>query len=208
MDKSATGSVNFFFGSSLKVTRTMRRGLGRQRSPASSLRVRSALLAACVFPALVTASGASAHVVPVPQFVPTGVVTTLDFAVPNERPEPMSGVTISVPAGFQIVRARPTAGWTATLDGSTSTWRGGPLAHLAIETFRLDVDVTASPGPATLDSLQLYPSGASVSWPATLTVVPGQADEEALSIRWGVIAAIVGAGLVVAACIVVLARRS
>jgi len=169
--------------------------------------VRLALLAACIFAALVTSSGTSAHVVPVPQFLPTGVVTTLDFAVPNERPEPMSGVTISVPAGFQIVRARPTAGWTATVDDATSTWQGGPLAHLSIETFRLDVDVTAPPGLATLDTLQLYPSGARASWPATLTVVPGQVGEEAQSAGWGVIAAIVGVGILVAGCIVVLAWR-
>ena len=168
--------------------------------------MRSVLVAAFVFAtALVASSAASAHVVPVPQFFPTGVVTTLDFAVPNERPEPMSGVAIRVPAGFQIVRAHPIAGWTATLDGSTSTWRGGPLAHLSIETFRLDVDVTAHPGPATLDTVQLYPSGAKVSWPATLTVVPGQAGEEAQGGSWGVIAAIVGIGLLVTASIAVLA---
>jgi len=170
--------------------------------------VRSVLLAAFVFAAALGAAGvASAHVVPVPQFLPTGVVTTLDFAVPNERPEPMSGVIISAPAGFRIVQAHPVAGWTATLDGSTSTWRGGPLAHLSIETFRLDVDVAADPGPATLDTVLLYPSGARVSWPATLTVVPGHAGEETESGRWGVIAAIVGVGLLVAASIAVLAWR-
>ena len=32
----------------------------------------------------------------------------------NERREPMSGVTISVPAGFRIVRAHPLAGWAAS----------------------------------------------------------------------------------------------
>jgi hypothetical protein len=169
--------------------------------------VRSALLAATVFSALAMSSGASAHVVPVPQALPTGVVTTMDFAVPNERPEPMSGVTISVPAGLQIVRAHPTEGWTAKLNGSSSTWRGGPLAHLSIENFRLDVDVTASPGPASLDTKLLYPSGASVRWPATLTVVLGPVDKEAQSVAWGVIAAIVGAGLLVAVCIAVLAWR-
>ncbi len=169
--------------------------------------MRPAVAAVCVLAAsLVTSSGAPAHVVPVPQVLPTGVVTTLDFAVPNERPEPMSGVTISVPAGLDIVRAHPTAGWTATLDGTTSTWRGGPLAHLSIENFRLDVDVTAVPGQATLDTLQLYPSGATVTWPATLTVVPGP-DEQAQSVVWGLIAAIVGAGLLIAACVVVLAWR-
>ena len=170
--------------------------------------MRPALIASCVLAVLGTASGADAHVVPVPQFLPSGVVTTMDFAVPNERPEPMSGVTISVPAGLEIVRAQPTAGWTATVDGSTTTWQGGPLAHLAIENFSLDVDVTASPGPATLDTLLLYPSGAKVTWPATLTVVAGPVDEGTQGVGWGVITAIVGAGLLVAACIVVVAWRA
>ena len=42
-------------------------------------------------------SAASGHVVPVPQLLATGAVTTMSFAVPNERPEPMSGVTVSFP---------------------------------------------------------------------------------------------------------------
>lgn len=127
--------------------------------------------------------------------------------MPNERGEPMSGVTVSVPAGFRIVQARPTAGWNATVDGSTSTWRGGPLAHLAIETFRLVVDVTSAPGPATLDTIQLYPSGATVDWPATLTVVPGPDDEQSQSVGWALIAAIVGVGLVVIAGVALPAWR-
>jgi hypothetical protein len=154
---------------------------------------------------LVTSSGASAHVVPVPQLLARGMVTTVGFAVPNERPEPMSGVTIRVPARFRIVRAHPTAGWSATVDGSTSTWRGGPLAHLTVETFRLDVDVTASPGPVTLDTLQLYPSGATVNWPATLTVVPGAEDESEQNVRWILAAGI--PGLVVIAGVALLALR-
>ena len=133
------------------------------------------------------------------------MVTTMSFAVPNERPEPMSGVTIGVPAGFRIVYAHPTAGWSATIDGSTSTWRGGPLAHLTVETFRLDVDVTASPGPVTLDTLQLYPSGATVDWPATLTVVPGAEVESGQNIGWILSAGI--AGLVVIAGVALLALR-
>ena len=160
-----------------------------------------------VVAALVVASTASAHVVPVPQFLATGAVTTMSFAVPNERPEPMSAVTVSVPADVRIVRAHPTAGWTATLDGSTATWRGGPLAHLTVETFRLDVDVSAPPGPVTLTTRELYPSGATVDWPATLTVVPGSQDEASGSIDWGWTAAIVGVGLIFVAGLAVLAWR-
>jgi hypothetical protein len=170
--------------------------------------VRRTALALCsLVVALVTSSSASGHVVPVPQFLPTGMVTTVSFAVPNERPEPMSGVTISVPAGFRIVGAHPLAGWAETVAGAKATWRGGPLAHLAVETFLLDVEVTAPPGLVTLDTLQLYPSGASVNWPASLTVVPGAGDEEPESVGWGLIAAIAGVGLIFIAGLAVLAWR-
>jgi hypothetical protein len=120
----------------------------------------------------------------------------MSFAVPNERREPMSGVSVSVPAHVRIVRAHPTAGWTATLDGPTATWRGGPLAYLSLETFRLDVDVSAPPGPVRLNTRELYPSGATLDWPATLTVVPGQQDERSGTVAWSWLAAIVGVGVI------------
>ncbi len=169
--------------------------------------MRLAASVVCLFVATLVLSGAaSGHVVPVPQFLPTGTVTTMSFAVPNERPEPMSGVIVTVPAGVRIVRARPVAGWTATVDASTSTWRGGPLAHLAIETFRLDVDVSAPPGPVTLNTRELYPSGATVDWPATLTVIPGP-DDDRSGAGWGWLAAIAGTGLVFVAGLATLAWR-
>lgn len=170
--------------------------------------MRLAASVACLFVATLVLSGAaSGHVVPVPQFLPTGTVTTMSFAVPNERPEPMSGVVVSVPAGVRIVRARPMAGWTATVDDSTATWRGGRIAHLAIETFRLDVDVSARPGPVTLNTRERYPSGATVDWPATLTVVPGPDDGESERVGWGWIAAIAGTGLVFVAGLAAVAWR-
>ena len=97
-------------------------------------------------------------------------------------------------------------GWTATVDRSTATWRGGPLAHLAIETFRLDVDVSARPGSVTLNTRELYRSGATVDWPATLTVVPGP-DDGRSEVGWGWFAAIGGAGLVFAAGLAALVWR-
>ena len=169
--------------------------------------MRLAASVACLFVATLVLSGAAqGHVVPVPQFLPTGTVTTMSFAVPNERPEPMSGVIVSVPAGVRIVRAHPVKGWTPTVDGSTATWRGGPLAHLAIETFLLDVDVSARPGSVTLNTRELYRSGATVDWPATLTVVPGP-DDGRSEVGWGWFAAIGGAGLVFAAGLAALVWR-
>jgi hypothetical protein len=123
--------------------------------------------------ALAWSGPAAGHVVPVPQSIRSGTVVPLSLAVPNERPEPMSAFTATVPAGFRILDARPVDGWMAEVDGDTARWRGGPLAHLSIETFVVRVDVTADPGAATLDLRQLYPSGAQVMWPGDLTVIPG-----------------------------------
>ncbi len=92
-------------------------------------------------------------------------------------------------------------------DGFDGDLEGGALAHLSIETFRLDVDVTAPPGLTTLDTLLLYPSRATVSWPATLTVVPGQDDEQTQGVAWALIAATAGAGLSVAIGVIALAWR-
>jgi hypothetical protein len=75
------------------------------------------------------------------------------------------------------------------------------------ETFRLDVDVSARPGPVTLNTRELYPSGATVNWPATLTVVPGPDDGQSESVGWHWIAAIVGLGLIFIAGLAVLAWR-
>ena len=169
--------------------------------------MRLAASVACLFVASLVLSGAAqGHVVPVPQFLPTGTVTTMSFAVPNERPEPMSAVIVSVPASVRIVRAHPVKGWTATVDDSTATWRGGPLAHLTIEAFRLDVDVSARPGPVTLNTRELYPGGARVDWPATLTVVPGP-DDDRSEVGWGWFAAIAGTGLVFVAGLAALVWR-
>jgi hypothetical protein len=53
--------------------------------------------------------------------------------------------------------------------------------------------------------LQLYPSGETVKWPASLTVVPGPEDERSQSLAWALAAVI--AGLVVVAGVAVLAWR-
>jgi hypothetical protein len=135
--------------------------------------LRAALAFGIAVSALAWSGEAAGHVVPVPQSVRTGTVVPLRLAVPNERPEPMNGFTATVPSGFHIVDARPAAGWAADVDGDTVRWRGGPLAHLSIETFVVRIDVTADPGAVTLDMRQLYPSGAQVTWSGDLTVAPG-----------------------------------
>ena len=59
----------------------------------------------------------------------------------------------------------------------------------------------------TLNTRELYPSGATVDWPATLTVVPGPNDDKSESVAWGWIVAIAGVGLIFIAGLAILAWR-
>ena len=96
------------------------------------------------------------------------------------------------------------------MDGNTVRWRGGPLAHLSIETFVVRVDVTADPGAATLDLRQLYPSGAQVAWPGHLTVVPGpesSAGETSKSLSALAVIGVVGLSVLVGLGALVRRRR-
>ena len=85
-------------------------------------------LAISVCSALVLAGTASAHVVATPGFLPSGSSESITFSGPNERDDPMTAFSLTAPAGFTIEHAHEVAGWDESVDGSTATWTGGPLA--------------------------------------------------------------------------------
>jgi hypothetical protein len=164
--------------------------------------VRAATLVTCVSAAALACCGAaSAHLIPDPQFVATGGVSMLHLTGPNERQEPMTGLAVSVPSGLRIVRALPSAGWTPSVEGSTATWRGGPLAYWVEGTFTLELDVTLPPGQVTFETYQLYASDERVTWPVTLTIVPGDEPSQNLgrALAAGVVGLVVTVGLVLLA---------
>jgi hypothetical protein len=168
--------------------------------------VRPAALAACVLASALTWCGAAgAHLIPEPQFVTTGGVSTLSLAGPNERQEPMTGLAVTLPSGLRIVRALSSDAWSATVDGATATWRGGPLPYLAEAAFVLEVDVSAPPGQVAFETVQLYEGGERVTWPVTLTVLPGPDDGPAENLAWALAAGV--AGLAVTAGLAALAWR-
>jgi hypothetical protein len=167
--------------------------------------VRLGALAACALAAALAWTGrADAHLVPDPQYVPSGSASTIRLAGPNERRQPMTGLTVTVPDGVRIVHAHRAPGWTPRVDGSTATWTGGPLEYLADATFRLHLDVSADPGSVTLETHQLYPGGARVTWPVRLTIVPGENTPSA-QLGWAL--AVGAAGLLVTVAVVLLAWR-
>jgi uncharacterized protein YcnI len=130
--------------------------------------------------ALVLVGQATAHVVATPSFVTGGSTSTLTFAAPNERDVPMTGLAVTVPAGFTIVEARPAGAWHASVGGQTATWRGGRLVPKGTHSFSLDVKARTEAGTVELEAEQTYPDRGTVRWPISLTVVPGAKPSENL----------------------------
>lgn len=170
------------------------------------MRVRPAALAACALAAAhVWCGTALAHVLPQPQFVVAGGVSTLSLAGPNERDAQMTGLSVTVPEGLRIVAARDVGAWRATVDERSAIWTGGSLAPMAEASFELELDVSAEPGTLVLETTQLYPDGQAVPWPVSVTVLPAPGEAPGQNLGWALAAG--GAGLVVTAGLAVLAWR-
>jgi uncharacterized protein YcnI len=161
-------------------------------------------LAISICSALALTGAASAHVFPTPQFIASGSTGDISLDVPNERKEPMTGFTITAGEGLTIEHAHPNDGWAEELSGSTASWTGGSIPHLAQTTFGISLRADAPPGPVAMQAEQLYDSGAVVRWPVSLTVVPA----EETSSQNLALAAVVGLmGLLVVAAVAMVAWR-
>ncbi len=161
----------------------------------------SLAISVCSALALGLAPPASAHVVAMPPFVAAGGDATISLSAPNERSEPMTGFTVTVPSGFAIFDAHA-PGWTATVEGSTATWTGSTLSAGAEAEFVVQIEGPPEPGPAELEAEQLYPGGEIVRWPVALTVVPAAESPSqnlALAAAVGLIGLLVVAGIVAVA---------
>ena len=122
--------------------------------------------------ALAAAGAASAHVIPTPNYIPSEGTERISFSGLNERERPMTGFTLTAPAGLEIEHAHPVPGWTEQWSASKATWTGGPLAPAANATFGLTLKATGKPGIVLMQAEQHYPGGGIVPWPVPLTVVP------------------------------------
>ena len=164
-------------------------------------------LAISVCSALVLAGTASAHVVATPGFLPSGSSESITFSGPNERDDPMTGFTLSVPNGLEIEHAHEVTGWEASMDESTATWNGGSLATDIELGFGMTLKADTEPGVVELQAQQLYADGSVVSWPVALTITPateGSSQNLALA---GVVA-LIGVLAVVAIAMLAWRRRT
>jgi hypothetical protein len=164
-------------------------------------------LAISVCSALVIAGTASAHVVATPTFLPSGSSESITFTGPNERDDPMTAFTLTVPSGLEIEHAHEVDGWDETVEGSTATWLGGPLAPEAEVGFGMTLKADAEPGVAELRAQQRYADGRTVSWPVTLTITPAT-ESPSQNLALAGVVALIGVLAVVAIAMLVWRRRS
>jgi hypothetical protein len=159
-------------------------------------------LAISVCSALALAGPAGAHIDATPAFIPADGIETISLVAHNDRALEMDAFAVSVSPGLRIESVGDVEGWSGSIDGSTATWTGGRLAGGEDETFNLDLEAVAEPGPVSLEVAQQYPDDRSASWPVTLTVVP--ADEASTGVWLYVVVAV---GLVLAGAGALLAWR-
>ena len=167
----------------------------------------SLAISVCSALALLVADAASAHVVAEPTYVAKGSSQAIIFSGPNERKQPMTAFTLTVPAGLEIAHAHPVDGWTEESTGSAATWTGGSLAPRADIPFRVTLKATADPGLLQVQAKQRYPDGGIVSWPVAITILPAKASPSQNLALAGVVG-LIGLLLVVAVAMLAWRRRS
>ena len=64
----------------------------------------------------------------------------------------MTGFTLSVPAGVEIEHAHEVTGWDESVDDSTATWNGGPLATGTELGFGMTLKADVEPGVVELQA--------------------------------------------------------
>ena len=156
---------------------------------------------------LLLASPAAAHVIAAPAFVPSGGSESVTFSGPNEREVPMTAFALTVPEGLEIAHAHEIEGWDESIDGSTATWLGGPLAPDAEIGFGITLEADVEPGVVELQAVQRYRDGGEVSWPVALTITP--ADESpSQNLALAGVVGLIGVLLVAAVAMLAWRRRS
>ncbi len=126
--------------------------------------------------ALALPAAALAHVTVLPAFLADGERATLTFTAPNERATHVfTGMAVIAPAGIELTRVPPPAGWTLTVAGSTATWAGGDAKAGVEPQFRIAARTDLTPGSVSFRAVQRYEDGATVRWTVAFTVVPSPA---------------------------------
>jgi uncharacterized protein YcnI len=157
--------------------------------------------------ALFWAGTAAAHVVAMPAFLASGSAESITFDAPNERDDPMTAFSVTVPAGLEIEHAHVVEGWNERVDGSTATWTGGSLASRATADFGMTLKADGDPGLVELQAEQRYGDGGVVTWPVDFTIIPA-AETPSQNLALAGVVGLIGVLVVVAVAMLAWRRRT
>jgi hypothetical protein len=179
--------------------------------PVASLRrLAAAAVVACAFPA-----AAFAHGTIRPALAAPGSTQDFTIVVPvTAQSPPVVGLSVAAPPGVRLVSAASAPPrWSATITGSTVTWRGGPIAPGSFDSFGFRASVPSTPGTIAFSARELYSEGPAP--PFKLNVVlfadgrgdPSSSDEGTRTLAiFALVLAIVAVVLAGAALLLSLAR--
>lgn len=122
--------------------------------------------------ALALAAPAGAHLTLRPPSLTAGEEVLLTIDLPNERQATMTGASVTMPSGVELLEAPSAGGWTGVVRGDEARWTGGRLPQGAVASFTVRVLATGEPGPAAFSAEQLYADGETVGWQTTVSVLP------------------------------------
>lgn len=119
---------------------------------------------------LATAVVADAHVTVLPREAVAKSAPELTLRVPNEKDVPTESVRVEFPPELQVLRLKPTPGWTAELERDAAgrivavTYAGALIRPQEYMEFSLIARAPEQPGPVRLKAFQRYAGGVEVAW--------------------------------------------
>jgi len=173
------------------------------------LRAISVCSALTVVGALALAAPAGAHLTLRPPSLTAGEEVLLTIDLPNERQAAMTGASVRLPSGVELLEALSAVGWTGVASGNEARWSGGRAGPGVVASFTVRVRATAEPGPAAFSAEQLYADGETVGWQTTVSVLPppGPSAPSEQHLGRAVVAGLVGLALVGASLATLHRRR-
>lgn len=177
--------------------------------------MRRASFAAAATASLAVPAAAWAHGTIRPSLAAPGSTQTFTIVVPvTAQSPPVTGFSVSAPAGVRLLSAASAPPrWSATIRGSTVTWRGGPIPPGSFDSFGFKARLPATTGTISFSAHEVFADGTAPTFSLNVVLFSGaggtaSADDEGTRTLalFALVLAIVAVVLAAAALVVSLAR--
>jgi uncharacterized protein YcnI len=135
----------------------------------------SKALACAAVAALLLPACAWAHGTIRPGLAAPGSTRNFTVLIPvTAQSPPVVGLSIAAPSGVTIVSAASAPPrWSATVRGSTVTWRGGPIPPGSFDSFGFEAALPSRAGTISFSGRELYADGAAPPFKLNVVLFAG-----------------------------------